>query len=104
MKRRKQTDFWSGCTGANLGYSMVNVGRRMGGEKLFVTFFSATTYHSLFDIWHTAFPHAPILWDFISGMSLIHFLFIDLVKFSTLMVNGRKFSEQFSQQLLITAS
>jgi hypothetical protein len=24
-------DFWPGCTGANPGYSMVNVGRRSGG-------------------------------------------------------------------------
>jgi hypothetical protein len=42
-----------------------------------------------FDIWYTAFTLWPIPWDSISGMSLFHFLFIDLVKFSTLMVNGR---------------
>jgi hypothetical protein len=44
------------------------------------------------DIWHTALTHGPILWDSISSLLLIHFLFTDLVKFSTLMVNGKKFS------------
>jgi hypothetical protein len=33
------------------------------------------------DIWHTALTCGPIMWDLISGLSLIHFLFADLVKF-----------------------
>jgi hypothetical protein len=44
------------------------------------------------DIWHTALTCGPIPWDVISGLSLINFLFADLVKFSTFMVNGRDFS------------
>jgi hypothetical protein len=44
-----------------------------------------------FDIWHTALTRVPILWDSISGLSLITLLFIDFIKFSTLMVKGRKF-------------
>jgi hypothetical protein len=47
------------------------------------------------DIQHTALTCGPIIWDSISGMSLIHFLFTDLVKFSTLIVNGRKFCISF---------
>jgi hypothetical protein len=41
------------------------------------------------DIWHTALTSGPILWVSISDLSLIHFLFAHLVKFSTLMVNGK---------------
>jgi hypothetical protein len=44
------------------------------------------------DIWYTALKHGLILWDLISSLSLIYFLFTDLVTFSTLMVNERKFS------------
>jgi hypothetical protein len=40
------------------------------------------------DIWHTALTYNPILWDSISGLLLLHILFTDLVKFSTLMVSG----------------
>jgi hypothetical protein len=33
------TYFWPGCTGANPGYSMVNVGRRGRAGKIFVKVF-----------------------------------------------------------------
>jgi hypothetical protein len=39
-------------------------------------------------IWHTTLTRDPIPWDLISDLSLIHFLFNDLFKFSTLMVIG----------------
>jgi hypothetical protein len=73
-------NFWPGCTGANPGYSMVNVGRRAGGEKNFRNSFFSNYLSQPLDIWHTALTHGPILWDLISGLSLIHFLFIHLVK------------------------
>jgi hypothetical protein len=82
--------FWPGCTGANPGYSMVNVGRRAG--KNFRNSFLSNYLSQPLDIWYTTSTHDPIPWDLFSGLSLIHFLFIDLVKFSTLMVNNRKFS------------
>jgi hypothetical protein len=43
------------------------------------------------DIRYTALSHGPILWDWISGLSFIHFLFTDFDKFPTLMVSGKKF-------------
>jgi hypothetical protein len=72
---------------------MVNVGRWAAGGcgKTFRNSFFSNYQSKPLDIWHTALTHSPILWDLISGLSLFHFLFIDLVKFSTLMVNGRKF-------------
>jgi hypothetical protein len=44
------------------------------------------------DSWYTALTCKPILRYLTSGLSLIHFLFTDFVKFTTLMVNGRKYS------------
>jgi hypothetical protein len=35
------------------------------------------------DISHTTLTRVTILWDLILGLLLIHFLFTDLVKFST---------------------
>jgi hypothetical protein len=72
---------------------MVNVGRRAGGRgKNFRNNFLSNYLLQPLDIWYTASTHGPILWDSISGLSLIHFLFTDLVKFSTLMLNSKKFS------------
>jgi hypothetical protein len=44
------------------------------GGDFFLTVFSATMYHSLLIF-------GPILWESISGLSHINFLFTDLVKF-----------------------
>jgi hypothetical protein len=80
---------------------MVNVGRR--AVKTFSWHFSQQLFKKPLHTWHTAFTHGPIPWDSISGLSLIYFLLItDLVKFSTLMVNGRKFP--FFSATIITAS
>jgi hypothetical protein len=43
------------------------------------------------DIWYTASTCSHIQWDMILGMWLIQLPFDDLVKFSALIVNGRKF-------------
>jgi hypothetical protein len=51
-------------------------------------------------IWHRALTHGPIPWDLISDQQLIHFLFTHFVKFSTLMVNGRKFCNSFLSNYL----
>jgi hypothetical protein len=67
---------------------MVNVGRRAGGGrwaaggrgKTFRNSFLSNYLSQPLYIWHTALTHGPILWDSISGLSLIHFLFIHLVK------------------------
>jgi hypothetical protein len=80
---------------------MVNVGRRAGVRaggrpggrgKNFRNSFLSNYLSQPCDIWYTASIHGPILWDSISGLSLIYFLFADLLKFSALMVNRRKFS------------
>jgi hypothetical protein len=51
-------------------------------------------------IWHTTFTRNPILLDSISGLLLIHFLLTDLVKFSTLMVNGINYRYRFLRTYL----
>jgi hypothetical protein len=64
---------------------MVNVGRWAAGGgrvgKNFRNSFLSNYLSQPLDIWHTALTRRPISWDSISGLSLIHFLFIDLVKF-----------------------
>jgi hypothetical protein len=58
------SDYWPGCTGANPGYSMVNVGRRAGGlGKTFRNSFRSNYLSQPLDIWHTIFTCGPILWD-----------------------------------------
>jgi hypothetical protein len=63
-----------------------------GRVKIFRKRFLNNYLSQPLDIWYTALKCGPIWWDLISGLSLNHFLLTDLVKFSTLMVNGRKFS------------
>jgi hypothetical protein len=55
-------------------------GGRAGGEKNFRNSFLSNYLSQPLDIWPTALTHGPIPWDSISGLSLIHFLFIHLVK------------------------
>jgi hypothetical protein len=63
---------------------------RTSGENIRYSFLSNYLSQTL-DIWHTAVTHDPIPLDSISGVELIHFLIIHLVKFSTLMANGKLF-------------
>jgi hypothetical protein len=58
------------------------------------------------DIWNTALTCGPMLWDSISGLSLIRFLFTDLVNSKIFDINGQ-WKEIFItvfQQLLTTPS
>jgi hypothetical protein len=62
-----------------------------GWEKTFRNSFLSNYLSQPLDIWHASLTLGPISLDSISGLSLIHFWFIDLVKVSTIMVNGRNF-------------
>jgi hypothetical protein len=49
-----------------------------GWGKTFPNSFLSNYLWQLLDIWHTALTHGPIPWDWISCLSLIHFLLINL--------------------------
>jgi hypothetical protein len=64
----------------NVGQRAVGGGRSGGGRRAGKNFrysFLSNYLSQPLDIWHTALTHCPILWDSISGLSHIHFLFIN---------------------------